>query len=100
MDARLVSTDPHSAIPEVRLTERGISIGRSRRQNDLWLDNPSVSRIHATIRVVDGRFVIEDKGSLHGTVVNEQKVSSHALSQNDRIQVGVYRFQYLEAGPV
>src|SRR5262245_50553211 len=94
MDARLVPVDPFLGISEVQLTERETTIGRS-RQNDLCLDNPSVSRVHAVIRTVDGGYVIEDKGSLHGTIVNEKRVAVHHLNTNDLIQVGVYRFRFI-----
>jgi len=55
MNTRLVPADPLSGIPEVTLTERGITIGRS-RQNDVCLDDPSVSRVHARIRMLEGRY--------------------------------------------
>jgi signal transduction histidine kinase len=95
MIMRLVPSDPLLGIPEVKLTERGLTIGRS-RQNDVCLDDPSVSRVHARIRLLDGSYVMEDNGSLHGTLVNDKRIVSQLLAANDVIQVGIYRFRLAE----
>ena len=79
----------------ITLTEREITIGRS-RQADLRLDDPSVSRVHATIRLLDGCYILTDNGSRHGTMVNEKPVKSHRLDANDLIQVGIYRFVFVQ----
>lgn len=55
---------------------------------DVRLRDPSVSRRHAALRHEDGRWTIEDLGSLNGTVVNGRRVSMGALAPGDRIELG------------
>lgn len=43
-----------------------ITIGRGPK-NDIVLNNPTVSREHATLEVTDGRILITDLGSSSGT---------------------------------
>lgn len=56
----------------------------------------TVSRRHARITRVDGRFVVEDLGSGNGTLVNEQAVTRHFLSSGDVIQVCSAKFEFKE----
>jgi hypothetical protein len=66
---------------------------------DIVLDDPGISRRHSEIRVTnDGPHLvasIRDLGSTNGTFVNSERISSHRLSDGDRITVGrtsvVYR---------
>jgi RsiW-degrading membrane proteinase PrsW (M82 family) len=60
--------------PAAQLNRPQFSIGRM-PGNDLILDDPQVSRYHATIRWLDGQFVIEDLGSANGTWVNRRRIS-------------------------
>lgn len=50
---------------------------------DLIIDDPRVSRLHAQIRMVDGRFVVFDLGSTAGTFVNGQRIQQHVLVRGD-----------------
>ena len=43
----------------------------------------------------DGRWFIEDQGSLNGTFVNRRRVESAELSDGDELQVGKYRLTFL-----
>jgi pSer/pThr/pTyr-binding forkhead associated (FHA) protein len=50
-----------------------------------------VSRVHANIRVEEGRYYIEDVGSANGTYINHNvlaKGNRHALRAGDRIGLG------------
>ena len=55
--------------------------------NQLVLDDPGVSRMHAQLRFITDRFVIFDLDSKQGTVVNGMAVSSHALNTGDVIML-------------
>ncbi len=44
----------------------------------------------------DGPFVIEDQGSLNGTFVNRKRVDRAELSDGDEVQIGKYRFTFLQ----
>jgi serine phosphatase RsbU (regulator of sigma subunit) len=63
------------------------TIGR-RSGNDLHLMGSDVSRDHAEIAQVDGRFLVRDRGSRYGTFVNGAQVNEHPLTHGDRIQLG------------
>jgi two-component system, NtrC family, sensor kinase len=67
--------------------EGAISIGRE-SGNFVQLDDNEVSRRHAEIRRVDGRFVVGDLKSSNGTFVNNRKVERAELASGDQIQIG------------
>ncbi|MCA9550484.1 MAG: SpoIIE family protein phosphatase [Myxococcales bacterium] len=56
----------------------------------------TVSRRHARISKVDGRYVVEDLGSGNGTYVNDKAVTRHFLSHRDVIRVCSARFEFQE----
>jgi hypothetical protein len=68
----------------VTLTKPMYSIGR-RRDSDIVVDDPSVSRLHAQLRQRYGRWVIFDLGSSGGTTVNGEPVAECALQPGDVI---------------
>ena len=55
---------------------------------DIRLNDQTVSRKHASIRMQDGTFFIEDEDSTSGTLVNGQKVARQSLADKDVIQLG------------
>jgi hypothetical protein len=67
-----------------------LSIGRD-AGNDIVLAKTTVSRQHAVLAFVEGRWLIEDRGSANGTFVNGERVpfgSAHPLRHGDRIGIG------------
>jgi hypothetical protein len=70
------------------------TIGRS-PDCGVFLDDVTVSRRHAALIRRDGRWLIEDLGSLNGTFVNRRRVESAALEDGDEIQIGKYRLTFL-----
>jgi hypothetical protein len=63
-------------------------IGRS-RDNDMRLDDSSVSRKHAEIRRnFKGQFVLYDRESSNGVYVNKRKIREHKLTEGDIIEIG------------
>src|SRR5688572_28118427 len=69
------------------LKPRSYTVGRA-RHNDLALTEPSISKSHARIAFDDGRFVIEDKASLHGVYVNAARVERMELTSGSQVQLG------------
>src|SRR5271168_4981939 len=60
------------------------------RNPDCWIVIPvtSVSREHAQILRLQGKYFIEDKQSRNGTFVNNQAINARtALKNNDRIRI-------------
>ncbi|MCX7717672.1 MAG: FHA domain-containing protein [Candidatus Sumerlaeaceae bacterium] len=71
-----------------------ISIGRS-RDNDIVVDNLSVSRNHARLRRQNGKYILTDLNSANGTYVNNVRVSKTEIADNDVITLGKYTIQFL-----
>jgi hypothetical protein len=68
------------------LTESVINIGR-RLDNQLVIDDPRVSRNHAQLRAIKGRFVVFDLNSTGGTFVNGQRTSQSVMYPGDVISL-------------
>lgn len=69
------------------------TIGRHPDSN-VFLDDVTVSRRHAEVRVDGSRYVVSDVGSLNGTYLNGDRVDSHDLVEGDQLQVGKYRLVF------
>jgi hypothetical protein len=70
-------------------------IGRS-PECGIFLDDVTVSRTHAAFVQEGSRWKLQDQGSLNGTYVNRERVDSAVLTDGDEIQIGKYRFTYLQ----
>jgi FHA domain len=63
--------------------------------SDVVVSDTSVSRIHAMLRQLNGRWFIEDCGSRNGTRVNGHPVASmHPLRPNDEVRLGRARLVF------
>lgn len=63
------------------------SIGKN-PDNDIPIDEPSVSGRHAKIKLENGEFAIFDLASTNGTQVNGNTISHQVLADGDRVQLG------------
>jgi FHA domain-containing protein/zinc ribbon protein len=77
-----------------RPTGERTRIGRS-PDCDIFLDDVTVSRNHAVLIEQNGRYVVEDQGSLNGTFVNRRRIESAQLEEGDELQVGKYRMTFI-----
>ncbi len=68
------------------LSQSVVNIGR-RLDNQLIIDDPRVSRNHAQLRAIKGRFVVFDLNSTGGTFVNGQRASQSVLYPGDVISL-------------
>jgi len=71
------------------------TIGRS-PECGIFLDDVTVSRKHAELVQREGRWLVEDQGSLNGTFVNRKRVESAELEDGDELQIGKYRMTFLK----
>src|SRR5476649_2816615 len=71
----------------VVIDKPSFSIGR-RSSNDLPLSGTDVSREHAEIFHVNGRYAIRDRASRCGTMVNGTAITEQPLAHGDRIRIG------------
>jgi len=79
--------DGHDA-KTYRLHKHTVAIGRL-PECDIVITDPGASRRHATITLDDGgEYVLTDLGSTNGTIVNDEPVGEHILSDGDRITIG------------
>lgn len=76
------------------LGDRPISIGRA-KSNEIVLDDPSVSRLHAVVRAnLDGTWEIIDRDSSNVMKVNGTAKKEAVLRANDEISIGECRLRF------
>ncbi|HJL14471.1 MAG TPA: FHA domain-containing protein [Sandaracinaceae bacterium LLY-WYZ-13_1] len=67
---------------------------------EVRIDDESVSRRHASLRVSDERVELTDHGSRNGVRVNGDRVyGSIDLAPGDRLEVGARKLELVEQGP-
>jgi signal transduction histidine kinase len=79
------------------LRPRTYTIGRA-RHNDLSLTEGSISKVHAKLAWEEGKFFIEDQGSLHGVYVNATKVQRAELQSGAQVQLGNVTLRFAPLG--
>lgn len=71
-------------------SEQAINIGRD-SAGDIFLDNPAISRHHATVFLEDSKLMIKDEGSANGTFVNGNQITTMQLNNGDSIAMGKFQ---------
>ena len=84
-----------AVIKEVPITKNEITVGR-RPDNDVVIDNPTVSGHHCKITLVEDSFVIEDLNSSNGVFVNAQKIARSGLKDNDVISIAKHALKFID----
>jgi hypothetical protein len=69
-------------------------IGRS-PDCEIFLDDVTVSRNHAVLVLENGKYHVEDQGSLNGTFVNRKRIDNAPLTEGDELQIGKYRMTFI-----
>jgi pSer/pThr/pTyr-binding forkhead associated (FHA) protein len=76
-----------------------VTVGRH-PDSDIFLDDISVSRRHATFTRTEGLYVVSDLGSLNGSYVNRDRIDTDVvLSGGDEVQIGKYRLIFFSGSP-
>ncbi len=70
-----------------------VSSGRH-PDSDIFLDDVTVSRKHATFRREQDDFLVRDVGSLNGTYVNRERIDEVSLKTGDEVQIGKFRLVF------
>jgi pSer/pThr/pTyr-binding forkhead associated (FHA) protein len=78
------------------IDQKEVAIGRS-VESPIFLDDVTVSRKHAVITFDNGAYEITDSGSLNGTYLNNQSISSSPLKTGDEIQIGKFHMLFISA---
>ena len=66
--------------------------------SDIFLDDITVSRRHAVVHQADGRYEVEDVGSLNGTYVDHERVDRAPLHHLADLQIGRFVLLFLVGG--
>src|SRR4029077_8447568 len=91
--ARLIISSPDGKNGILELTKPVITIGRG-NANDLVLNDSSVSRFHAVIKLKENSIFVADRGSTNGILLDDQKIPQETeLKDGDTALVGQYRLQ-------
>lgn len=75
-----------------------VRIGRA-RDNEIVVENLSVSRHHCRVEFIDNQYVLIDNGSANGIFVNGNKINRSELADNDIISIGKHRLHFNVASP-
>ncbi|MFN0110908.1 MAG: SpoIIE family protein phosphatase [Blastocatellia bacterium] len=96
MPRLIVRSTPSHGDSVVELNRLRTTIGRSAR-NDLCVEDPFASRLHAEIRRRGDSFWISDLGSANGTLINDQRLTTQLqLNDRDIIRIGETEIEYSE----
>ncbi|MCH8310347.1 MAG: FHA domain-containing protein [Chloroflexi bacterium] len=84
----LVRGGPNNGVV-IKLTNRPITLGR-RQDNDVVIDETTVSRRHSLILDTHGGFVLRDLNTTNGTYINKVRIgeNEHPLHHGDQIKLG------------
>jgi len=82
-----------TVIREMELQGAELTIGR-KGENDLSIEDPSVSGRHAKIVKIQSVFFVEDLHSTNGTLVNNKPIDRHQLQDTDVIMIGNHRLLF------
>lgn len=61
---------------------------------EVVIDNPGVSRHHATVAYEAGKYVIRDENSQNGVFVSDRRIAEHVLAEGDVIQLGKFALAF------
>ncbi len=91
----LVVERGHRAGTTYLLEQDRVTIGRH-PDSDIFLDDITVSRQHATVTRADDGWRVADVGSLNGTYLNRERVEDRPIRNGDHLQVGKFRLVFIE----
>jgi len=96
MPRLIVKATPSHGDSVVDVTRVRTTVGRSAR-NDLCVEDPFTSRLHAEVRRQGDGFWLSDLGSANGTYLNGSRLAAPAqLHDGDRVRIGETEIDYSE----
>lgn len=91
--ARLIISSPDGKNGILELSKPVTTVGRG-NANDLVLNDSSVSRFHAVIKLKENSIFVADRGSTNGIILNNKKISQETeLKDGDTALVGSYKLR-------
>jgi pSer/pThr/pTyr-binding forkhead associated (FHA) protein len=94
--ARLVLSLDGQVLAEYNMMKERYTIGRL-PDNDVRIDNPTVSGHHSLIINILNDSFLEDLNSTNGTYVNGKLIKKHALQHGDVITVGRHQLRFVDS---
>ncbi|MFI4891549.1 MAG: FHA domain-containing protein, partial [Steroidobacterales bacterium] len=82
-------------LAEYNMNKERYTIGRL-PDNDIRIDNPSVSGHHSLIINILNDSFLEDLNSTNGTYVNGKLIKKHAMQHGDVITVGHHQLRFVD----
>src|ERR1700676_3741270 len=80
------------------LLDQAVTSAGRHPDSDIFLDDVTVSRRHAELRLENAEFQVVDVASPNGTYVTREPVDSAVLANGDEVQIGKFRLVFL-TGP-
>jgi pSer/pThr/pTyr-binding forkhead associated (FHA) protein len=93
--ARLILSLDNQVLAEYNMMKERYTIGRL-PDNDVRIDNPTVSGHHSLIINILNDSFLEDLNSTNGTYVNGKLIKKHALQHGDVITVGRHQLRFVD----
>ncbi len=94
--ARLILSLNGQTMAEYNMSKERYTIGRL-PDNDVRIDNATVSGHHSLIINILNDSFLEDLNSTNGTYVNGKLIKKHALQHGDVVTVGKHQLRYVDA---
>lgn len=66
-----------------------------RKDTDIVISDPMVSKTHAAIQAVNGKLLLIDLNSTNGTFVDGVRIKQHEIAVNDELVIGSTRLKIL-----
>ncbi len=95
---KLTIRDNNNKLDEMYVSHEVLKIGRN-ADNDIRLDDATVSSHHAEIHQLSKFVEIKDCSSTNGTYVNGNAIKTHILKDNDVVVVGKLTLTYFSDRP-
>jgi pSer/pThr/pTyr-binding forkhead associated (FHA) protein len=89
--SEFVVNDQQKSVELKFTTGERLSVGRT-KENDLSIDEESVSKNHATLMInAEGKFLIADTGSTNGTFIGNERLAygrAFEINEMDKVKIG------------
>jgi DNA-binding NtrC family response regulator len=82
-----------SKLSRVKVTEGFAQLG-SAPGNSLVIDDPTVSRFHAEVRIEENRVLVRDLGSTNGTFIDGVRIKEGFLRAGSRLKLGAAELRF------
>lgn len=93
MASKLILALDGEILREYEIDRDFLSVGR-KHENDIQLNDLTVSGRHALISRVGNNVYVEDLNSTNGTLVNGHYISKYALQHGNVVQIGHHLFTF------